>query len=236
MLHEWVPHSTAKDVESERPKVAVLPIGSFEQHGDYIPLATDTIIACEISTAIADHYPVFLLPPITMSCSHEHSAWPGTVSVSARTLYSLVMDIYESATQGPPSALVLVNAHGGNYILSNIVQEANATGKRMGLFPSKEDWLASREAAHLETSMHEDMHAGEVETSILLHVAPELVADGYETADHLATDRRHMLTLGLRAYTASGIVGRPSLASADKGKLLIQSLVAGFASTLELFE
>lgn len=230
-----LPADTARDVGDRRSAVAILPIGSFEQHGDFLPLATDTIIACAISGAIAEAYPVFALPPITVSCSHEHSAWPGTVSISARTLHSIVTEIYDSVIRDECSALVLINGHGGNYVLNNVVQEGSAAGKKIALFPTREVWANSRTHAHLETSMHEDMHAGEIETSILLHVAPESVLDGYQTADHMANDRRHLLTRGLHEYTVNGVIGCPSLATADKGKLVLASLVGDFADVIGLF-
>ena len=106
----------------------------------------------------------------------------------------------------------------------------------MALFPSVQDWKDARSAAHLESTMHEDMHAGELETSILLHSHPELVIDGYETADHVADDRRHLLVQGLRGYTTSGVIGRPSLASADKGKAVLASLVQNFADVLQVLD
>ena len=80
------------------------------------------------------------------------------------------------------------------------------------------------------------MHAGELETSILLHAHPDLIRPGYETADHLAEDRRHMLTLGLAPYTSSGVIGRPSLASARKGELLLAGLAESFGHYLGLFD
>ena len=211
----------------------MLPIGSFEQHGTYLPRSTDTVIAVTISGELAAEYPVMQLPPITLSCSHEHSAWPGTTSISAATLFSMVNDVADSVTRSGLSALVLVNAHGGNYVLSNIVQEASAKGTRMALFPSAQDWKDARVAAQLESSMHEDMHAGEIETSILLHSHPELVKDGYQTADWVSDDRRHLLTQGLSAYTTSGVVGRPSLSSAEKGKAVLASLIHSFADVLQ---
>ncbi|XVV07103.1 creatininase family protein [Actinosynnema sp. CA-248983] len=217
--------ATTEDVRARGAAVAVLPVGSFEQHGPHLPLATDTIIACTIAQAIADAHPVQLLPPITISCSHEHAAWPGTVSISARTLYAVVMDIAESL-RGLP--LVVVNAHGGNYVLSNVVQES----ARMALYPTSADWADARAAAGVETPSATDMHAGEIETSILLHAHPEVVRPGYETGDHVADDRRHLLTTGLGPYTASGVVGRPSRASADKGRDLLAALVAGFGRHL----
>ena len=104
----------------------------------------------------------------------------------------------------------------------------------MALFPSGRDWADARQSAGLATSNHEDMHAGELETSILLHTHPELVRDGYQQADWVADDRRHLLTTGMGHYTQSGVIGRPSLASAEKGKTVLASLVESFASVLEV--
>src|SRR5689334_19681080 len=232
MLNHLLPTSTTEEERHRSARVAVLPIGSFEQHGTYLPLITDTAIAATICQELADEYPLLQLPPITISCSHEHSAWTGTVSISAQTLYSIIADIASSLNRAGVRALVLVNGHGGNYVLSNIVQEANARDSRMALFPTSQDWKDARSAAQLGTTMHEDMHAGEIETSILLHAHPELVRDGYEAADWVVDDRRYLLVEGMAGYTKSGVMGRPSLASADKGKAVLSSLVHNFADVL----
>ncbi len=179
-------------------QVAVLPVGSFEQHGPFLPLATDTLVACAIAREIAATHPVHLLPPVTIACSHEHAAWPGTVSISSVTLHAVVRDIADSLRRSGVDALVVVNGHGGNYVLGNVVQESSARGERIALFPAAEDWETARERAHVVTSLLTDMHAGEIETSILLHAHPELLRPGYETADFVADDRRHLLTLGMR--------------------------------------
>ncbi|WP_121437680.1 creatininase family protein [Actinomadura pelletieri] len=209
--------------------VAVLPIGSHEQHGPFLPLATDTVIACTIAREIATRHPVRTLPPVTISCSHEHAAWPGTVSISAATLHAVVRDVADSLARAGVPKLVLVNGHGGNYVLGNVVQEASGD---MALFPGPDDWEDARRAAGMETSGDADMHAGELETSILLHAHPELVRDGYQTADHRADDRRFLLTAGMAAYTESGVIGRPSLARARKGRDALESLVASFGGCL----
>lgn len=87
---------TTEEERARKGSVAVLPIGSFEQHGPYLPLITDTAIACIIAKEIADSYPVRYLPPVTISCSHEHESWPGTVSISSRILYAIVADVQQS--------------------------------------------------------------------------------------------------------------------------------------------
>ena len=76
-----------------------------------------------------------VLPPITISCSHEHAAWRGTVSISARTLHQVVTDIAESLAASGVHRLVLISSHGGNYVLDNVAQEASASGPRIAVFP-----------------------------------------------------------------------------------------------------
>lgn len=227
-----LPADTTEDVRNRAAnrsrQVAVLPVGSFEQHGPFLPLATDTLVACALAREIADAYPVHLLPPVTISCSQEHAAWPGTVSISSVTLHSVVRDIADSLRRSGVDALALVNGHGGNYVLGNVVQESSGRGERIALFPAAEDWETAREQAGVRTSLLTDMHAGEIETSILLHAHPELVGEGHEKADFIADDRRHLLTVGMSAYTESGVIGRPSLGSAEKGRELLTSLTASF--------
>ena len=227
-----VPADTTEDVRARgadlSAQVAVLPVGSFEQHGPYLPLATDTLVACAVAREIAAAYPVHLLPPVTIACSQEHAAWPGTVSISSVTLHAVVRDIADSLRRSGVETLVVVNGHGGNYVLGNVVQESSARGERMALFPAAEDWETARERAGVLTSLLTDMHAGEIETSILLHAHPELIRPGYETSDFVADDRRHLLTLGMAGYTESGVIGRPSLGSAEKGKALLASLADSF--------
>ncbi|MFJ3891923.1 creatininase family protein [Streptomyces sp. NPDC090083] len=229
-----VPADTTEDVRARgaevTAQVAVLPVGSFEQHGPYLPLATDTLVACAVAREIAAAYPVHLLPPVTMACSHEHAAWPGTVSISSVTLHAVVRDIADSLRRSGVETLVVVNGHGGNYVLGNVVQESSARGERMALFPAAEDWETALERAGVLTSLLTDMHAGEIETSILLHAHPELIRPGYETSDFVADDRRHLLTLGMSGYTESGVIGRPSLGSAEKGKALLASLADSFGA------
>ncbi len=236
MTYPLLPTATSSDEKARNAKCAVLPVGSFEQHGDYLPLITDTVVATVIAQELSNAYPLLRLPPVAISCSHEHSAWPGTVSISASTLNAMIGDIYSSVANSGLTSLVVLNGHGGNYVLGNVVQEANAQGKRMALFPSAADWADARQSARLVSSAHEDMHAGEIETSILLHAHPDLVRDGYQAADWVADDRRHLLTTGMGEYTRSGVIGRPSLGSADKGKAVLASLVVSFAAVLEILQ
>lgn len=229
---ELITTATSVDERHRAATVAVLPVGSFEQHGEHLPLITDTVVACAIAAAIAERYQLLLLPPVTIACSHEHAAWPGTVSISATTLSAVVRDVAASLDRSGIQQLAIINGHGGNYVLSNIVQEANVGARRMTLYPTRTDWDAARSAAKLISSSHDDMHAGELEASLLLHVAPHLVREGFEQGDHAAQDRTHLLLHGMGAYTTSGVIGYPSGGSAAKGAALLESLTASFADHL----
>lgn len=235
---ELISLATAQDEHERQADVAVLPIGSFEQHGSHLPLATDTIVASTIAKRIATDYNLMLLPPVTVSCSHEHAGiLTGTVSISATTLYAIVTDIAKSLNAGGVHRLVIVSGHGGNYVLSNVVQESNVMPcRRMLLFPGGDAWNQARADAGCATTGHDDMHGGELETSILLSEYPEAVRQGWETADHDAKRRPHLLTLGMAGYTTSGIIGSPSLASASKGQRLLNSLSRQFAEYLDVLQ
>jgi creatinine amidohydrolase len=226
--------ATSRDEQDREARVAVLPVGSFEQHGGFLPPITDTIVACVIARRLSADYGLLLLPPVTLSCSHEHSGFAGTVSISAETLIAVVADVAESLRRSGIERLAIVNGHGGNYVLANVVQQANVAGPRMTLFPGRTEWDAARAAAGLQASTSEDMHAGELEVSLLLHAYPELVGEDFRHGDWRAPARPHLLVTGMRGYTESGVIGQPSLATAEKGRAILDSLARSFKDHLAL--
>nr|WP_068278391.1 creatininase family protein [Aldersonia kunmingensis] len=223
-----LPTATSADARKLNATVAVLPVGAFEQHGDHFPLVTDTVVACAIAERVSKDFNALCLPPVTISCSQEHSAFAGTVSIRSATLAAVVNDVADSLSASGVEHLVIVNGHGGNYVLRNVVQEANVARRRMTLFPSNDDWDRARRESGMVTSAHDDMHAGELEASILLHVAPDLLRDGFRQSDHQAPRRPHLPVLGISGYSESGVIGSPSLGDAAKGAASLDSLSKSF--------
>jgi creatinine amidohydrolase len=216
-------NKTSEELKSINPKFAALPIGAFEQHGPHLPMSTDTIIGVALGNSLCQSLNGLLLPPITISCSHEHYGFFGNAFISAETLIRTIQDIVTSLKHSNINTLVLINAHGGNYVLRNVAQELNLEKSKILLFPTNTHWKEALPFAGIESNVHDDMHAGEIETSILLDICPELVrADKLQ--DHTADDRSFLHLLGMKGYTTSGVIGLPSLASAKKGKLLIEGL------------
>jgi creatinine amidohydrolase len=109
--------------------------------GEQLEVAQTLAIANEIAKSQL----VMVQPPVTISCSHEHKDWRGTVSISSRTLYRIVVEVADSVRKSGIEHLVVISGHGGNYVLSNIVQEHTAEhGPVMSLFPLGADWEDAR--------------------------------------------------------------------------------------------
>jgi creatinine amidohydrolase len=223
------------ELKEKKPPFAVLPVGSFEQHGHHLPLITDTMIAGLISKQISEKHNGLLLSPLTFSCSHEHDGFFGSISISSETLIKVINDIYSSLRRTGINGLIIVNGHGGNYVLSNIAQEINMNGPRLMLFPTESQWKYAKSKVHLETPKgSSDMHGGELETSILLNYFPELVMKE-KIRDVDVKDRTFLHLYGIKKYSESGVVGFPSLATAEKGIILIEELVASMEKDVAMF-
>ncbi|MCS5697149.1 creatininase family protein [Desulfofundulus thermocisternus] len=225
--------STWEDLRGVR--MAFLPVGSLEQHGPHLPLGTDGIIAEALAGRLADIFaPAYLLPLLPFSSSFEHAGFPGSVSLKVTTIASVISDVVESLAFSGIGKLVIVSCHMGNHLLRNVVQELNYPRPRVLLLPSRHHWEGAYRAAGLSSSPSRDMHAGEGETSIIMHLFPEAVRSR-ELKDVDRPERELLETLGMRAYTETGTIGFPSRASANKGAMLLSALAEETAKTVKEF-
>ncbi|ABP95564.1 Creatininase [Metallosphaera sedula] len=148
--------------------IGVIPVGSIEQHGPHLPLGTDSMIAEAVAEKVAQIEGLLLFPTVYYGCSVEHGDLP-QVSIGDVNFLNMMGDILESSVKLNIKGLVLVNGHGGNTDLLKVVtRRVNFTRPRpkvmlvdlheIGIF-----------------SQYRDLHAGTVETSLLLYLRPELV-------------------------------------------------------------
>jgi creatinine amidohydrolase len=219
-------------------KLAFLPIGATEQHGYHLPLNTDGIIADAIANELSKRFePSYCVPLLPYSASFEHADFPGCISLRIRTLTAVVTDIVQSLKRSGISNIVIINGHGGNHLLRNIVQELNADDPQTvwGPFPNRRHWEEAYRVAGISETISRDMHAGEGETSLMMYLRPEAVKED-RRSDCDAPDRPFLETVGMKPYTESGAVGFPTRATAEKGRLLLQALTDQIASTLEHME
>ena len=206
--------STSAQVSGTAPTVLV-PVGSVEQHGPHLPLDTDTRIASAVAAAAARELGIPVAPPIAYGASGEHQGFPGTVSIGTAALENLLTEYGRSACDWA-ARLVFVNGHGGNVeALRGAVVLLRQEGRDT-------TWCtpAVRGAA--------DAHAGHTETSVLLHLSPELVRTDEllpGTTGELAALMPRLRSGGVRAVSESGVLGDPTTATAADGALLFAEMV-----------
>jgi creatinine amidohydrolase len=224
----------AKWPELSDVRTAIVPVGSIEQHGHHLPVGTDMIIAEALARGVAERVTgAWALPCIPFSQSFEHAGFAGSVSLRATTLCGVMRDVLESLQQSGIEQALIVNAHGGNHLLRNVVQEWNALSHplRAVLGPARDAWARARQVAGATSSSHEDMHGGEAETSLVLHLLPQAV-ELARAADAQAENRELLETYGMTRYSASGVIGFPTRATQEKGRLLLVALVEEMVNLL----
>src|SRR6476661_4114774 len=155
--------------------LCLMPVGATEQHGRHLPLSTDSDIATAICRAASERTGVPVLPTLTISSSHAHTTkWPGTLSYPPRMLIAMVVELSRWVAAAGFRRLLIVNAHGGNVApLAVAVDEIRRAGAlQVGCISWFDLSPAIRERTFADG---EDIHANAAETSLMLHLRPELV-------------------------------------------------------------
>jgi creatinine amidohydrolase len=159
--------------------VAVLPVAATEQHGPHLPLSVDAtinrgVLARTLELLAAD-LPILVLPPLPVGYSEEHNAFPGTLSVSATTLQQLWTEIGESVHRAGLRKLVIFNSHGGQPQIAQIVARHLRGTHGMMVVVASSYGFGEPTGLFNDHERRHGIHAGASETSLMLHLAPELV-------------------------------------------------------------
>lgn len=210
--------------DGTRTPIVLIPVGSTEQHGPHLPLATDTLIAEEI-VARAIHLTDGLMvgPTLAITASGEHQDFPGTLSIGTAAMALVVLELGRSADWA--AGLVFVNGHGGNHTaVTASVARLNAEGRNVLSWWPKWPQRADGGPA--------DLHAGRIETSLMMAIDPglvrlELAQPGVDAdIDRLRTD-------GVKAVSPTGVLGDPSGASGREGEKFISTFVNDLIHSIE---
>lgn len=211
--------NTNEEIEKSDPKMAILPIGSLEQHSKHLPISTDAIIAFEAAKKIAENFNALLLPPLNYSISLEHQNFKSTIWLSPLTLYHTIKDIANSLKKHDFKVLVIVNGHGANFLLRNVVREINYQMDLLTILVDLANmYFGSRDAR--------EIHAGSIETSLILYLKPNLVRKEFPEDEVPDVSRDYLDYAPLNEISKSGVWGEPKKASSENGKKIFESIVA----------
>jgi len=234
-------YSEIQTVAEQDGSILLVPVGSTEQHGYHLPVATDTILVNEIAQLgarrVEDELPVLVTPPFWPGYSPHHMAFGGTITLEFDVMLESLENIADSALSNGFDAILLLNGHGGNMPLisaaTSMIGNDHADVEVLGLTYFE---LATAFIDDIRDSDVGGMaHGGEFETSLMLYLRPALVKEDQFQATPLEEPydlgNRDLLEggplhvyRGFEEYSASGAIGAPELASAEKGENLYRRL------------
>ena len=167
---------TADDVMAQDPELAILPVGSLEQHGPHLPLMTDWAIAAELGRRVAELTGGFLLPALPISTCREQMGKKGSVWMEPTTFYQMMHDIIMSLKTQGFKRVAILQCHGGIFIMTPLVRDLNARFNPELMVVNIDGCMFFNrlyQEGIYETNT--ELQAGEGETSMMLAIAPETV-------------------------------------------------------------
>ncbi|MBE6933843.1 MAG: creatininase family protein [Ruminococcaceae bacterium] len=210
---------SADAIVAQDPELAILPVGSLEQHGPHLPIMTDWAIATELGRRVAGLTGGFLLPALPISTCREHMGKKGSVWMEPPTFYQMMNDIILSLKVQGFKRVVILQCHGGIFIMPPLVRDLNAK-YNPDLMVVNIDACIFFDRLYKEGiyETNTELHAGEGETSMMLAIAPETV-DMSKAVDEVPNIPRSYLSYGsIFRGSASGVWGESKCATAEKGE------------------
>jgi creatinine amidohydrolase len=227
--------------------LAVLPVGATEQHGPHLPLGTDFLIVEHLARAAAalarGNIDVLVTPTLPFGSSHHHLPFGGTVSLSTERYYGALRDMVESLIQSGFRRLFILNGHGGNHEIIQLVARDLALAYPVNLGAASYWDLARAAVLERDPDLGSSLpgHAGVFETSLILALRPDLVAQPLPRRAEDARARSTRLPTAFRAErhgfweAIDGHTDSPHAADAARGQRLLDAIVPAVAAALVQF-
>ncbi|MHB8636938.1 MAG: creatininase family protein [Fimbriimonadaceae bacterium] len=232
---------TWKEVAAvDRDAVVIIPTGSIEQHGPHLPLLTDSILVTAVAEAVESQLAdsVLLTPTLWLGASAHHLAFAGSLSASSEGYYEALAAVVDSLANQRFTRFFILNGHGGNTSPNDVTLRDLKGDFPDAAFCASNYWAGIDKvvAATLEGPLKAIRHACEGETSLMLHVRPDLVKMDRAQDDGLAanTDARGTIRF-FDEISENGNFGFSTLGTAAKGRVLFDAAVADTTEQVRLF-
>ena len=213
-------------------RTVILPVGATEEHGPHLPIITDTVQALEVARVVAKERGIFLAPPIHYGVCRSTRAFPGTITVGHDALRGYVRDILISFADSGFSRVMILTGHAGGQHMAALEEAGQMAVEERDFRVSLVSLFDLIDFSTVETP--HDGHAGEVETSLMMVIRPDLVKGSPE--GNFPKRPRFMIMKDVRHLMGNGIMGNPEPASPEKGRRYFQMAVDGVKAALEELE
>ena len=244
-LRTWAEMTTRDFADSDTsPWIAVLPVAAIEQHGPHLPVYTDTCIAegmvHRAIELLPEDLPVTFLPVQAIGKSNEHISSPGTVTGTWESTTRLWLDIGDSVKRAGIEKLIIINSHGGNVPMVDIVARELRVRHDMLVVATAWSRFGHPEGISAPEESLYGIHGGDIETSIMLHLRGDLVRmdkakDFRSNQLDFIKEFKHLRGHGLAQFgwkaqdlNSEGALGNAAVATAEKGKRVIDHQAAAF--------
>ncbi len=230
---------TRPEIEKLRDKdaVVIIPLGSTEQHGPHLMVGADALIATGISELVAQQLvaegtPAVVAPTVSIGNSIHHMSFPGSLTLKPETYMQWLLEYCECLAHHGFKKIVMINGHGGNNLPTQtaIININEKLG--FPVYTMTYECGSEREVDEILETQRGGMHACEMETSVALHLYPDLVDPSYKevkggdySKEKPFTGPKVYTFWRMEQYTDNGAIGNTYAASPEKGKRLVDVMV-----------
>ena len=224
--------------ELSKDSIIVLPLGAIEQHGPHLPLNTDFVVADAVSRAAVENFGAetnaWLLPTLPFTKSNEHAWAAGTMWLSATTMMAVIDDIGRCVASTPAKKIMFINGHGGNSALMAMMNRELRLKYGLQTFLAHPHMPADQGGSSAESELGMGVHGGVDETSVMLHLRPDLVdmslavrrvPEGLAKNEQVKFGGRVAFGWLSNDFFPEGHIGDPTGASAELGASMFTSAV-----------
>jgi creatinine amidohydrolase len=231
--------------ELSKESIVVLPLGAIEQHGPHLPLNTDFVVADAVSRAAVDKFGAetnaWLLPTLPFTKSNEHAWAAGTMWLSATTMMAVIDDIGRCVASTPAKKILFINGHGGNSALMAMMNRELRLKYGLQTFLAHPHMPADQGGSSAESELGMGVHGGMDETSVMLHLRPELVdmsvavrrvPEKLAQNDHVRFGGKVAFGWLSNDFFPDGHIGDPTGANAEIGSRMFDSAVTSLSGAV----